>query len=179
MAPLQELFETHAIVKILDFLTLYKDFEYTRTDIAKEIGISRRTLYEVFPTLEKYDLVTITRSLGNVKLYKLNTENPIAKRLVTLADTIALYKAQKSTGVDLDLTSDITVEVENPYQPQESSGKVSLTYCRIEGSTASEIKELLRGNIDLSNNMLIKTSHTATTAVPTTEPEKHCIEITE
>lgn len=101
MAPLQELFESNAVVKILDFLTLFKDFEYTRTDIANETGISRRTLYQVFPTLEKFGLVSISKSFGNIKLYKLNTENSICKSIVKLADEIALYKAEQATGMEL------------------------------------------------------------------------------
>ncbi|XES77823.1 MAG: winged helix-turn-helix domain-containing protein [Candidatus Bathyarchaeia archaeon] len=101
MSPLEELFESNAVVKILDFLTLYKDFEYTRTEIARETGISRRTLYQVFPTLEKFDLVTVSKAVGNSKLYKLNTENSICEVLVALGDEIAFFKAEKATGMSL------------------------------------------------------------------------------
>jgi len=101
MAQLQDLFKTHAIVKILDFLTLYKDFEYTRTEIARNIGISRRTLYDVFPTLEKFELVKLTKSSGKIKFYKLNTENLISKYLIALADAISVFQAGKMTGMDL------------------------------------------------------------------------------
>ena len=66
MAQLQDLFQTHAIVKILDHLTLFKDFEYTKTDIAAETGISRRTLYQVWPILEKFDLIELTKSSGKI-----------------------------------------------------------------------------------------------------------------
>jgi len=101
MAQLQDLFKTHAVVKILDFLTLYKNFEYTRTEIAKNIGISRRTLYEVFPILEKFELVKLTKSSGMVKFYTLNTNNPIAKHLIALVDAISIFKAGKITDMDL------------------------------------------------------------------------------
>ena len=94
MAQLQDLFKTHAIVKILDFLTLYKDFDYTRTEIAKYVGISRRTLYQVFPILEEFQLVKLTKSSGKVKFYKLNTENPISKYLIALTDAIATFKVK-------------------------------------------------------------------------------------
>jgi hypothetical protein len=113
--PLQELFESNAVVKILDFLTLFKDFEYTRTDIANETGISRRTLYQAFPVLEKFGLVTVSKSIGNIKLYKLNTESSICKSLVFLADEIALYNAEKSTGIELtrkeEFASSCTAEI--------------------------------------------------------------------
>ena len=113
MARLQDVFQSHAIVKILDFLALYKDFEYTRTDIAKETGISRRTLYEVFPILEKYELVTLTKTLGKIKLYKLNTENSIAKYLVLLIDEIAFFKAEKITGIELTEKNQSSKEIQS------------------------------------------------------------------
>ena len=91
MAQLQDLFRRHAVVKILDFLTLYNTFEYTRTDIANETGISRRTLYEVWPILEKFDLVKITKTSGRIKFFKLNTQNPISKELIILTDKIAFF----------------------------------------------------------------------------------------
>jgi hypothetical protein len=140
MPPLQELFETHALVKILDFLSLYKDFEYTRTDIANETGISRRTLYEVFPTIEKYGLVQITKEFGNVKFYKLNMENPISKRIVALADEIALYDAQKATGIVL--TTEIQPNQPSP-SPRVTPSPVSITVMKIEANSATEIKDLM------------------------------------
>jgi hypothetical protein len=140
MPPLQELFETHALVKILDFLSLYKDFEYTRTDIANETGISRRTLYEVFPTIEKYGLVQITKEFGNVKLYKLNMKNPISQRLVALADEIALYNAQKATGIEL--TTEI---LPNPPSaiPCITPSPFKVTIMKVEANSAADIEDLI------------------------------------
>jgi Fe2+ or Zn2+ uptake regulation protein len=100
MAQLQDLFQTHAVVKILDHLTLYKDFEYTKTDIANETGISRRTLYQVWSILEKFDLVEVTKTSGMIKFYKLNTENSISRQLVALADKISFFETDKIAGIE-------------------------------------------------------------------------------
>jgi AcrR family transcriptional regulator len=140
MPPLQELFETHALVKILDFLTLFKNFEYTRTDIAKETGISRRTLYEVFPTLEKYGLVQVTKAFGKVKFYKLNMGNPISQRLIALADEIAFYNAQKVTGIELATK----ILPNHPSQsPCATASPVKVTIMQIEANSAADIKDLV------------------------------------
>jgi Fe2+ or Zn2+ uptake regulation protein len=101
MAQLQDLFQTHAIVKIIDFLTLYKDFEYTKTDIARETEISRRTLYEVWPTLEKFKLAKKTRSAGQITFYKLNQKNPMVKHLVRLVDEVSLFMAEKIAAQEI------------------------------------------------------------------------------
>ena len=154
MAPLQELFATHAIVKILDFLTVFKDFEYTKTDIAKETEISRRTLYEVFPVLEKYELVTNTRSFGAIKYYKLNSENSVSKLLIKLADEIALFSAEKETGIKL--TSDIEIDIQNVTSNYSSSAnstiKLTKTMITVEG-TAADVNRLIEGKIDVMDGM--------------------------
>ena len=92
---LQRLFEDSSMAKLLDFLTLYEDFDYPKTEISKNSGVSWKTLYRIWPLLEKYELVVKTRQIGRATLYKLNTESPIAKTLHTLALEIATYDAQK------------------------------------------------------------------------------------
>ena len=141
MPPLQELFESNAVVKILDFLSLYKDFEYTKTDIANETGISRRTLYQVFPTLEKYGLVIVNKSFGNIKLYKLNTENSICRALVTLANEIALYKAEQSTGISLTTQNDKCI-------PKATA--TIMAFVKVEGNS-SQIKKITDSILNQSN----------------------------
>jgi len=99
---LQKIFGDSAIAKLLDFLTLYRDFDYSKTEISRNSGVSWKTLFRVWPILEKYDLVTKTRQIGRAALYKLNTENPIAKALQELALQIALYDAKKIAKEELE-----------------------------------------------------------------------------
>ena len=88
---LQKLFEDSSIAKLLDFLTLYRDFDYPKTEISRNSGVSWKTLYRLWPLLEKYELVTKTRQIGRATLYKLNTESPIAKALNKLELEIAAF----------------------------------------------------------------------------------------
>ena len=95
---LQKLFEESSIAKLLDFLTLYKDFDYPKTEISRNSGVSWKTLYRLWPLLEKYNLVVKTRQIGRATLFKLNTENPIAQALNKLALETAAF------GVNEELT---------------------------------------------------------------------------
>jgi hypothetical protein len=88
---LQKLFEDSSIAKLLDFLTLYRDFDYSKTEISKNSGVSWKTLYRLWPLLEKYNLVIKTRQIGRATLYKLNTDSPIAQALNKLALEIAAF----------------------------------------------------------------------------------------
>ena len=92
---LQKLFLDSSIAKLLDFLTLYRDFDYPKTEISKNSGVSWKTLYRVWPVLEKYEIVVKTRQIGRATLFKLNPDSPIAKALHTLALEVATYDAQK------------------------------------------------------------------------------------
>src|SRR4030043_16660 len=88
---LQKLFADSSIAKLLDFLTLYRDFDYPKTEISKNSGVSWKTLYRLWPLLEKYNLVVKTRQIGRATLYKLNTESPITQALNKLALEIATF----------------------------------------------------------------------------------------
>ena len=88
---LQQLFEDSSIAKLLDLLTLYKNFDYPKTEISKNSGVSWKTLYRLWPLLEEYELVIKTRQIGRATLYKLNTESQIAKALNKLALEIAAF----------------------------------------------------------------------------------------
>ena len=92
---LQKLFGDSSAAKILDYLTLFKSLHYPKTEISKNSGVAWKTLYRIWPTLEKYGLVVRTRQIGRAELYKLNEENPIAKALNELAFQIAKHDAQK------------------------------------------------------------------------------------
>ena len=95
---LQKLFEDSSIAKLLDFLTLYRDFDYPKTEISKNSGVSWKTLYRLWPILEKYNLVVKTRQIGRATLYKLNTESPIAHALNKLTLEIAAFGVTEELG---------------------------------------------------------------------------------
>lgn len=83
------------MLKVLDFLMDNESFDYSKTDIAEGAGLSRATLFKVWPRLEALALITATRTVGQAKMYRLNKENPIVKKLMELDDVICEHFAQK------------------------------------------------------------------------------------
>ena len=83
-------------MKILQYLIEGRHFDYTLTDLAENSGVSWGTLHTIFPKLIKHELVTKTRDIGRAKLYKINQENPIAKRLIGLYDYINIANLEKN-----------------------------------------------------------------------------------
>jgi len=76
------------INRIIDFLIEGKGIDYTKTDIANNCKISRPTLYKVFPILVKQKIIKSTRTIGRVKLYTLNTNNPRVQALMKLEELL-------------------------------------------------------------------------------------------
>jgi DNA-binding transcriptional ArsR family regulator len=72
------------LIRVVDFLIENSIFDYTKTEIAENAGISRASLYNIWPTLKKYKLVKTSRKIGNTTLYKLNKENPVVRKLIEL-----------------------------------------------------------------------------------------------
>lgn len=96
------------MLKVLDFLMDNEIFDYSKTDIADGAGLSRATLFKVWPKLEDLELVTATRSVGQAKMYKLNKQNPIIKKLMELDDAISEYFAMKHCSQQSSPSDDIS-----------------------------------------------------------------------
>jgi len=83
------------VLAIMDFLMDNEAFDYSKSDIAEGAGMSRTTLSTVWPKLEENNLVILTRVVGRAKMYKLNTKNPVVKKLIELDNAICeFYSAQ-------------------------------------------------------------------------------------
>jgi len=76
-----QIFGENPFIKVMDFLLENYIFDYTKTEIAKEINISRMTIEPIWQTLIKQKIIIQTKKLGNATLYKLNTKNPIVIKL--------------------------------------------------------------------------------------------------
>ena len=76
------------LFKILDFLVENKGMEFTKKNISEGAEISKASLFNYWQELEKYKIVKVTRAFGKTKLYTLNTESPITKKILELESTL-------------------------------------------------------------------------------------------
>ena len=86
---LEEFFGNSIQVKVVDFFLENRFWDYTKSDVAKHVGNSRQSIYGVWPTLEKYEIIVPSRKIGATTLYKTNLESPILKNLSKLSLSIA------------------------------------------------------------------------------------------
>ena len=91
---LEKLFTGSAAAKVLDVLWEYQDIDITITDIADEAGIHYTTLMKALPLLEELGMVTMTRQVGNAKLYQINSDNEMVKRLIKFQNALNIRLAE-------------------------------------------------------------------------------------
>jgi DNA-binding PadR family transcriptional regulator len=69
--------------------------DLTLTDISDEAGIHYTTLMKALHELEKHGLVTMTRQVGNAKLYQINRDDVVVKRLVKFLNSLNIRLAEQ------------------------------------------------------------------------------------
>ena len=74
------IFGDSPVLRVLDFLVVNEDFDYSMTDIARLSGVGYSTLKLFWSNLERNDVVTNTRTVGKAKMYKLNFANSAVKK---------------------------------------------------------------------------------------------------
>lgn len=94
-----EIFGSNPVIKVLDFLITFSNFDYPLTEIAKNSGVSYSTLQTFWYKLEKNQIVVLTRRVGKSDLFKLNTSNPAVKELIKL-DWKLTKGAEKTTVLE-------------------------------------------------------------------------------
>ncbi|MBS3102372.1 hypothetical protein J4458_02910 [Candidatus Woesearchaeota archaeon] len=77
-------------IRVLDYLLTERDLDFSITDMAKNAGIGRSTLYRIWGNLIKNKIIMPTRTIGKAKLYKLNRENMTIKKLIEIDDALIL-----------------------------------------------------------------------------------------
>ncbi len=90
-----EIFGESPILKVLDFLVVNEDFDYSMTDIAHLSGVGYSTLKVFWKRLENGKIVENTRTVGKAKMYKLNLKNPIVKKFIDLYWETTKYNLHK------------------------------------------------------------------------------------
>ncbi len=72
------------LFKIVDFLVENKGMDFTKKDIIKGADISKASLFNYWPQLEKNGVVRVTRKFGKTRLYTLNSKSIVVKRILDL-----------------------------------------------------------------------------------------------
>ena len=71
-------------IRVVDFLLENRPFDYSKTEIAQNAEVGWSTLHGIWKILGKAKIVKQTRAVGKSKMYKLDEENPVVRKLIDL-----------------------------------------------------------------------------------------------
>jgi len=82
-------------VRVLDYLLTERDMDFSISDMARNAGIGRTTLYRIWDGLINNKIIVPTRTVGKAKLYKLNKDSVKIQKLIEIDDTLILEELRK------------------------------------------------------------------------------------
>jgi len=83
------------INRVLDFLIENDRESWTMVEIRDNANVGYSTLKIILPKMLKNDLIFIKKSVGKSKLYMINKENQVIKRVYSLYNTINEVETKK------------------------------------------------------------------------------------
>ncbi|MCH7561146.1 MAG: winged helix-turn-helix transcriptional regulator [Thaumarchaeota archaeon] len=95
IGPLESVFPCSES-KILDFLIMFQEFDYSISDIAEHSGIGFKTALEVIKDLEERQVIVNTRNVGRALMYRLNLDSKHVQSISQLATDIAIRNIKEN-----------------------------------------------------------------------------------
>jgi len=82
-------------LRILDIFMDNPYFDFSKSELVKELGMSKQTLYKNFKDLEDLGIVKVSRNIGRAVMYRINMEHPLVKRLKEIVNEVSLQIAEQ------------------------------------------------------------------------------------
>ena len=87
------------LFRMIDFLLENKGMDFSKLEIARGAGIARASLFNHWNETERYGIVRETRRFGKTKLYTLNVNNAVTRRLIELEKALITKAMDESRGI--------------------------------------------------------------------------------
>ena len=86
--------------KVLDFLIVSQDFDYSLKDIAKYSKVSYPCMKLLKKELVEDGWIVLTRKVGKAQMYKLNIRNKKVEKFIDFYWTVVNEEVEKHLGLD-------------------------------------------------------------------------------
>jgi hypothetical protein len=93
-----ETFGSSPTLRILDFLIIHEDFDYSMTDIANHSNVGYATLKLLWPSLLSSRIIVPIRRVGKAKMFQLNNNNETVKHLKKLYWSVTQKRIHASSS---------------------------------------------------------------------------------
>ena len=82
-------------LRMIDMFLTSPHFDFSKEELAKELGMSKQTVYRNFKDLEELGVVKVSRRVGRAVMYRISREHPLVKRLDEIVNDISLQIAER------------------------------------------------------------------------------------
>ena len=82
-------------LRIMDIFMTNPYFDFSKSELVRELRMSKQTLYKNFDDLEELGVVKVSRRIGRATLYKINMQHPLVKRLYDMVTQTSLKIAEE------------------------------------------------------------------------------------
>ena len=82
-------------LRIMDIFMTNPYFDFSKSELVKELGMSKQTLYKSFGDLEELGVVKVSRKIGRAVLYKINMQHPLVKKLYDMVTQTSMKIAEE------------------------------------------------------------------------------------
>ena len=82
-------------LRIMDLFLANPYFDFSKEELAKELGMSKQTVYKNFKDMEELGIVKFSRKIGRAVMYRINREHPLIKRLDEIVNEISFQMAER------------------------------------------------------------------------------------
>ncbi len=96
-------------MQVLSFFLAHQDFDYSKTELAKNTDLSRQTIYKALEPLLDFEMVVKSRKIANTTLYKINRDSETIKAIQDFNDAI----------VNIIVEQENDFEIQNQVSPEE------------------------------------------------------------
>jgi len=93
----------YPVVRVLDFLVENNIFDYSKKDICRFANVSWNTLEIFWGNLVESGIVEYTRKVGKARMFKLDTSNPVAQKMLELDKTLMKQSIESLDKTDKKL----------------------------------------------------------------------------
>ena len=104
--------------KVLNFLIISQDFDYSLKEIARYSEISYPCMKQLKKELIKYKWITLTRKVGKAQMYKLNIKSKKVQKFIDFFWSVVDEEVGKHLGKE---------ESSEEYSSSQSVGAISVS----------------------------------------------------
>ena len=90
------------LIRVLDFLIVFREYDYNKQDISKNSNVSWNTLDKIWDKLIDSSIIVHTRKVGKSQMFRINEDNVAVKKLIELHKSLMIESLEKMGSDDCD-----------------------------------------------------------------------------